>query len=93
MSNTFFVHFLKHSFIRLLEVKNFSLIARLSFKRNLFLLYLQFKSKLGLKSVIKKEKKAHRGGEGSEKCQKRVTYHLNGPKLILYFICQLRVIL
>jgi hypothetical protein len=48
-------------------------------KETLFLTDLIFQSNIGLKIIHQKMKNDTRGGGGSEKSQKSVTYYLNGP--------------
>jgi hypothetical protein len=55
MRHTYFFHFLKHRF-KDVGSEKFCFTARLRFKRHFFLIYFALKSKLGLKSLIKKEK-------------------------------------
>jgi hypothetical protein len=48
-------------------------------KETFFLTDLIVQSNIGLKISHQKVKNVTRGGGGSEKCQKSVTYFLNGP--------------
>ncbi len=78
MSHNFFLLF-EMLFLRLLDVKLFDTVQDKASKDSFFLIHLKFQSNLGLKLGDWKLKNVTRGGGGSEKRQKSVTYYLNGP--------------
>jgi hypothetical protein len=78
MSNTLFLLF-KILFLMLLEETLCVTKQDKASKDTFLLLHLIFQSNLSLKISHQKLKIVTQGGGGSEKCQKIVTYYLNGP--------------
>ncbi len=63
----------------LFEVKKFVLKQDKALRYTFFTLHFTVQSLLGLKMTDYEKKNVTQGGGGSEKCQKIVTYYLNGP--------------